>query len=83
MQVTLLHSVADNVQEIIKKQCEFAQYSTISEYGIMSEDIVSEIKGRKPWVKNDPGYWLRSGLGLLLCLDYSNVVLIDKNRSEF
>jgi hypothetical protein len=48
MQVTLLHSVADNVQEIIKKQCEFAQYSTTSEYVIMIEDSVSEIKGRKP-----------------------------------
>ena len=47
MQVTLLHIVADNVQEIIKKQCEFAQYSAAFEYAIMSEDIVPEIKGRK------------------------------------
>jgi hypothetical protein len=48
MQITLFHSVADNVQEIIKKQCEFAQYSTTSEYAIMIEDIVLEIKGGKP-----------------------------------
>jgi hypothetical protein len=68
MQIALLLIVADNVQEIIKKQCEFAQYSATSEYVIMSEDIVFEIKGRKPWVKNDPGFWLQSGSGLLLCL---------------
>ena len=48
MQVTLLHIVAENVQEIIKKQCEFAQYSANFEYAIMSKDIVSEVKGRKP-----------------------------------
>ena len=48
MLITLLHIVADNVQEIIKKQCEFAQYSANFEYAIMSKDIVSEVKGRKP-----------------------------------
>jgi len=48
MQVTLLHIVADNVQEIIKKQCAFAQYYANFEYAIMSKDIVSEVKGRKP-----------------------------------
>jgi hypothetical protein len=48
MQVTLLHIVTDNVQEIIKKQCEFAQYTSEFEYAIMSKDIVSEFKGRKP-----------------------------------
>jgi hypothetical protein len=79
----LLHIVADNVQEIIKKQCAFAQYSATSEYAIMSMEFVSEMKGRKPWAKNDPGYWLQSGSGRLPYLGYSNVVLIDKNRSEF
>lgn len=39
--------VADNVQEIIKKQCEFAQYSATTEYAIMNEDVVSEMKGRR------------------------------------
>jgi hypothetical protein len=80
---TLLLIVAGNVQEILKKQCTFAQYSETSEYAIMSTDIVSEIKGGKRWAKNDPGYWLQSGSGLLPYLGYSNVVLIDKNRSEF
>ena len=47
VQVTLLHIVADNVQEIIKKQCEFAQCFADFEYAIMSKDIVSEFKGRK------------------------------------
>jgi hypothetical protein len=62
--------VADNVQEIFKKQCEFAQYYVTTEYAIMSEDVVSEMKGRrKPWAKNDPGYWLQSGSGLLPYLD--------------
>ena len=62
----MLQIVADNVQEIIKKQCAFAQYSVTTEYAIMCEDVVSEMKGReKQWVKNDPGYWLQSGSGLL------------------
>jgi len=39
--------VADNVQEIIKKQCEFAQYSSTSKYAIMCEDVVPEIIGRR------------------------------------
>jgi hypothetical protein len=42
-----LHSVADYVQEIIKKLCEFAQSFAINEYAIMSEDVVSEMKGRR------------------------------------
>jgi hypothetical protein len=45
----------------------------------MNTDDVSEIKGRERWAKNDPGYWLQSGSALLPYLDYSNVVLIDKN----
>ncbi len=42
-----MQSVANNVQEFIKKQCEFAQYSAATEYAIMSEDVVSEMKGRR------------------------------------
>jgi hypothetical protein len=47
LQVTLLHIVADNLQEIIKNQCAFAQYYADFKYAIMSKDIVSEIEGRK------------------------------------
>jgi hypothetical protein len=68
IQVTLWHIVADNVQEIIKKRCEFAQYFVTSEYAMMSKEFVSEMKGRKPWAKSDPGYWLQSGSGRLLYL---------------
>jgi hypothetical protein len=32
------------VQEIIKKQCEFAQYSAGFEYAIMSKDVVLKSK---------------------------------------
>jgi hypothetical protein len=45
----------------------------------MNTDNVFEIKGRKRWAKNDPGYWLQSGSALLAYLDYLNEVLIDKN----
>jgi len=48
MQATLLHIVTNKVQEIIKKQCKFFSYSATSEYAIMREDIVSELKGRNP-----------------------------------
>jgi hypothetical protein len=46
MQVTLLHIVADNIQEILKKLCAFAQYFAGFEYAIIYKDCVSEIKGR-------------------------------------
>ena len=48
MQVTLSHIVADKIQEILKKQCAFAQYCADVGYAIMCKDYVSEIKGRKP-----------------------------------
>ena len=45
MQVILLHIVADNIQEILKKRCAFAQYFADFEYAIMYKDCVSELKG--------------------------------------
>jgi len=45
MQVTLLPIVADNIQEILKKRCAFAQYFADFEYAIMCKECVSEIKG--------------------------------------
>jgi hypothetical protein len=47
MQVHLFYIVADKVQEILKKQCAFAQYCAGFEYAIMSKDNVPEVKGRR------------------------------------
>jgi len=49
----------------------------------MSEDIVPEIKGKKPWTKNDPGYWLQSGLVQLPCLAYSSAVSTGRDQCNF